>query len=103
MAEAKTLELSILGREYRVNCPDGAEEELKESARALNARMNEIKSASANAGKVLSADRIAVIAALNLTHQLLSLENVQKTENSQLKQLESAIDRALDKDLQLEL
>ena len=57
MAEtSKTISLNILEREYRVNCPAGAEEELREAGRYLNDKMSEIKQASSNAGKVLGTD-----------------------------------------------
>ena len=39
----KTLELIILDREYRINCPPGAEEHLRDAARFLNEKMSEIK------------------------------------------------------------
>ena len=56
MAKAKTLELSILDRDYRINCPDGAEDQLRDAARFLNEKMLEIKNASSTAGKVLGTD-----------------------------------------------
>ena len=63
-----TLSVTILEREYMVACPEGAEEELERSARYLDRKMNEIKSS----GKVFGLERIAVMAALNLTHELLN-------------------------------
>lgn len=103
MANPKTLELTILERDYRINCPDGAEEQLRASARYLNEKMNEIKTASSSAGKVLGTDRVAVIAALNITHQLLELQQQQTQHGEFIDKLHSQIDEALEKDLQLEL
>lgn len=103
MANAKTLELNILDRDYRVNCPDGAEAQLKDSARYLNEKMVEIKNASSTAGKVLGTDRIAVIAALNLAHELLEMQQQQGSQNDRLNKIHQMIDEALDKDSQLEL
>lgn len=103
MANPKTLELTILERDYRINCPDGAEEQLRDSARYLNEKMNEIKHASSNAGKSLSADRIAVIAALNITHQLLEVQQQQSQHSDCVDKIHNQIDEALAKDLQLEL
>ncbi|WP_419812246.1 cell division protein ZapA [Bacterioplanoides sp.] len=103
MANAKTLELNILERDYRVNCPDGAEAELRHAARYLNEKMAEIKTASSNAGKVLGTDRIAVIAALNITHDLLQLQQQQGNSSERLNKIHQMIDDALDKDSQLEL
>lgn len=103
MAKAKTLELSILDRDYRINCPDGAEDQLRDAARFLNEKMLEIKNASSTAGKVLGTDRVAVIAALNITHQLLQLQHDQSQNNQQLDKINQLLDEALEKDSQLEL
>lgn len=103
MANAKTLELNILDRDYRVNCPDGAEAQLKDAARYLNEKMVEIKNASSTAGKVLGTDRIAVIAALNMAHELLEMQQQQGSQNDRLNKIHQMIDEALDKDSQLEL
>ena len=100
---SKTLALSILDREYRVNCPQGAEDELREAARFLNDKMEEIREAGSKAGKVLGTDRIAVIAALNITHQLLDAENREATVSTDLQRLTKRIDALLDEDSQLEL
>jgi len=103
VAKAKTLELSILDRDYRINCPDGAEDQLRDAARFLNEKMLEIKNASSTAGKVLGTDRVAVIAALNITHQLLQLQHDQSQHNQQLDKINQRLDEALEKDSQLEL
>ena len=103
MAKAKTLELSILDRDYRINCPDGAEDQLRDAARFLNEKMLEIKNASSTAGKVLGTDRVAVIAALNITHQLLQLQHDQSQHNQQLDKINQLLDEVLEKDSQLEL
>lgn len=57
----------ILGKEYRIACTSGEEEALLESARYLDERMREVK----QMGKVIGADRIAVLVALNLVTDLL--------------------------------
>jgi len=103
VAKAKTLELSILDRDYRINCPDGAEDQLRDAARFLNEKMLEIKNASSTARKVLGTDRVAVIAALNITHQLLQLQHDQSQNNQQLDKINQLLDEALEKDSQLEL
>lgn len=100
---SKTLELLILDREYRINCPDGAEEKLRDAARFLNEKMSEIKNAGSSAGKVLGTDRVAVIAALNIAHQLRELEAENLQMKRDLNKMNAAIDAALEQDLQLEL
>ena len=67
---AKTIEVSILGRGYRVSCADGEREALMRAVEYLDAKMGEIKST----GKVNGTDRIAVMAALNIAHELLSMK-----------------------------
>ncbi|QQD20322.1 cell division protein ZapA [Venatoribacter cucullus] len=99
----KTLSLNILDREYRINCPVGAEEKLRDAARMLNEKMSEIKSAGAASGKVLGTDRIAVIAALNIAHQLREQEGQQQDLSKDLARMHQLLDDALAQDLQLEL
>src|SRR5690554_7474146 len=65
----------ILEREYRVNCPAGAEEKLRAAARMLDEKMTEIKQASSASGTLPGLDRIAVIAALNIANQLQEAKN----------------------------
>jgi cell division protein ZapA len=69
MAETpKTVEVNLLGRSYRVACAEGERESLMQAVAYLDAKMNEIR----KAGKVMGAERIAVMAALNVAHELLS-------------------------------
>jgi cell division protein ZapA len=64
----KTIEVNILGRSYRVSCEDGEREALMKAVAYLDQKMGEIK----QSGKVSGTDRIAVMAALNIAHELLS-------------------------------
>jgi cell division protein ZapA len=66
---AKTLDISLLGRSYRVACSDEEREALLQSVAYLEGKMGEIK----KAGKVAGTERIAVMAALNIAHELLSM------------------------------
>lgn len=70
------ISIAIMGRDYKVNCPPEKVAELQASAAYLDDKMLGIQSD----GKVLSMDRIAVIAALNITHDLLA----QKRERTYL-------------------
>lgn len=100
---SKTLSLTLLEREYRINCPQGAENQLKEAADFLNSKMLEIKHAGSSAGKVVGIDRIAVIAALNISHQLLELQQLQQKQQRELEQINHRLDEAIALDLQREL
>ena len=62
-----TLDISILGREFKVACKESERAELSEAVALLDRRMREIR----DAGKVTGTDRIAVMAALNFAHELL--------------------------------
>ena len=69
--KSKTLDVTIMGRTYKVACSDEERNALLSAVAYLDRKMTEIK----NAGKVSSAERIAVMAALNITHELLSSRN----------------------------
>lgn len=56
--------LNILGKEYKIACAPGEQAALIRSAQELDTQMRKIR----DTGKVAGADRIAVLAALNMTH-----------------------------------
>jgi len=66
--KSKTLDVTIMGRTYKVACSDEERNALLAAVAYLDRKMTEIK----NAGRVASAERIAVMAALNIAHELLS-------------------------------
>lgn len=93
MAEsAKTIEVSILGRNYKIACEDGEREALLEAVSYLDGKMGEIK----NAGKVNGTDRIAVMAALNIAHELLSTKLGNGFDIGQARRRISLIEAKLD-------
>lgn len=67
-ARDKGLSIQILGREYRVACPEGEEKQLHASVDYLNRRMKELR----DTGKVTGNERIAIMAALNIAHEFLA-------------------------------
>jgi cell division protein ZapA len=67
-SSVKNIDVTIMDRQYRVACPEGERESLMASVAYLDQKMREIKSS----GKIAGADRIAVMAALNIAHELLS-------------------------------
>ena len=95
--------LSILDKEYRIACGEGEEESLQTSAELLNTHIEEVRSG----GKVIGADRITVMAALNLAHTLLSQTDEQnqasKSFYTRIRDLQDQIDTALENAGQLEL
>ena len=96
----------ILEKEYSVACGHEERAELLDSAEMLNARMQEIR----GSGKVIGLDRIAVIAALNMAHELLQLRNQIAASTSQtanvstrMRSLRERVDTALAETRQLDL
>jgi cell division protein ZapA len=67
-AEAKNLDVTLMGREFRVACPADEERSLLASVDYLDRKMREIR----DAGKVIGVERIAIMAALNIAHELLT-------------------------------
>jgi len=61
------LNIKIMDKDYRVACPQDQQSSLQDSARFLNDRLNDIK----NKGGIIGTERIAIMAALNLAHELL--------------------------------
>ena len=68
-----TLDITILGREFKVACKENERDELTEAVALLDRRMREIR----DAGKVKGTDRIAVMTALNFAHELLRARRVE--------------------------
>lgn len=91
----KTLEIKILDQELRVACPDEERGELLDAVAYLDKRMHEIR----DTGKIASVERIALMAALNLTHELLSVKVGRGFDLSDFKRrietMQTAIDEAL--------
>jgi cell division protein ZapA len=65
-----TVSLSIMGKEYKIACEPEEQENLVRSAGELDAQMCKMR----DSGKVGSPERIAVMAALNMSHELQSLK-----------------------------
>lgn len=79
MNNQESLVIKILEKEYRVACPAEEKESLIASANMLNKKLNEIK----QKGSVIGTERIAVMAALNMSHELLNSQ-AMVTEHAEL-------------------
>lgn len=89
------VKVTILDREYFVACHDDERANLLESAAYLNEQMREIR----DSGKIVGIDRIAVMAALNITHEMLEARrNTGKIEavSERLRRLSRRVAEALD-------
>ena len=65
--DTKGLQITIMGRNFRVSCKDEEQAGLLEAVEYLNRRMEEIR----DQGKIVGLERIAIMAALNITHEYL--------------------------------
>ena len=93
--QANAVAIQILDKEYMVACPEEDMEELLESARYLDERMKETR----DAGKVLGTERMAVMTALNIVHELLQQQRQSADDESGINEtiagLTSKIEAAL--------
>ena len=110
MSQPNTVTVKILDKEYQVACPPDRQSELVVSASYLDKQMRAIR----DSGKVIGLERIAVMAALNISHELLqasehggtpSIEptNSDAATETGFRQLSSKIDDALYQLKQLEI
>lgn len=94
MSIPQTLQVVILDKEYQVSCPPEEREALLRSADELNKRMRRIRAS----GGVIGLERIAIMAALNLTYELLQSQHdpasPEQTDRA-LEQINSRLDTAL--------
>lgn len=68
MSEVRGVDVSIMGREFTISCTDEERASLIDAVNYLDKKMREIR----DSGKVVGTERIAVMAALNITHELLN-------------------------------
>ena len=95
MGQPNTVTVKILDKEYKVACPEEQEAELVSSAKYLDKQMRSIR----DSGRVIGLERIAVMAALNTSYELLQASS-QSTANAAaegdaVKRLSGKLDEAL--------
>ncbi len=103
MSTPLAINISILDKEYKIACPSGEQSALLESAEYLDRKMREVR----DSGSIIGSERIAVITALNIAHELLHSNQLKDDLNNtlppRLKELENKVSEALHKARQLEL
>jgi len=87
VSETKTVRVSILDKDYQVSCKESEVTALRQSAQFLDQKMREIKQNS----NVFGLDRLAVMAALNLTHDLLAQSEKATQMDSKQHEISSAL------------
>ena len=98
MSQVRTVTVNILDKEYQVACPADQEAELIVSASYLDKQMRSIR----ESGKVIGLERIAVMAALNISHELLQASEQEESlvgdlavDEAEVNNLAQKIDEAI--------
>ncbi len=94
--------VTILGKEYQVACPEEEKPALIASAQLLHDSMEKIR----NTGKVVGLDRIAVMAAPNIAHELIGFQNQENSDpetTEKLLQMKDKVTAFLQEERQLDL
>jgi cell division protein ZapA len=95
--------VEILGKAYPIRCTESERQSLEEAALLLNQKMTEMK----ESGKAINLERIAIITALNMAHQLLQLDRQKNSTSHHLHQrlsrLQEVLDEAIHRSQQTEL
>ena len=100
MADAETVPvtINILDREYRIACREDEKESLIASARYLSDRMREVR----DSGNIVGMDRVAVIAALNITNELLQERDQHSRERNNTRERIARLTERIDEALEAE-
>ena len=102
-SDVSRVSIRVLEKEYHVACPADQRHALLDSAELLNQRMREIR----DSGKVVGLDRIAVMAALNITNELLGArsrdESLETDVAGRLRSMRERVESALAEGQQLDL
>ncbi|MCU5782222.1 MULTISPECIES: cell division protein ZapA [Alloalcanivorax] len=88
MNDSSSLVIHLLGKEYRVACPVGEQDNLLRAARYLDTQMREVKQAN-----VIGLERIAIMAALNISHELLEARAKTSSDETGSARMQALIDR----------
>jgi cell division protein ZapA len=94
-AELKPLDVTIMGREFRIACKEEERQQLLDAVAFLERRMREVK----ESGKVVGTERIALIAALQIAHEFLSTRVSGKFDLGEIRRRINAMQETLDRAL----
>jgi len=89
---SEPVSIRILDREYTVGVAPGERDSLTAAARLLDQKMREVRGAN----RMAAVDRVAVLAALNLAHELQQLRDEQGGRDGEVAQALAVLQRTLD-------
>src|SRR5690349_21749044 len=94
--------IQIMGKVYQIKCPEADVSALHKAAQYLEEKMHMMRDAG-----VVSLDRVAIITALNVVHQLLTVEKQKnhyfQSINQRIMDLQGKVELALSQSAQMEL
>ena len=99
MSDQETVTVTILDRPFQVSCLKDEREALEQSARFLDGRMREIR----GGGKVIGVDRIAVMAALNITHEMLLARSEREQRDARVSAITARVTTQIAESTELDL
>ena len=95
MKDGRAIEVTVLDRTLKIACKEDEKADLLNAVEYLDAKMREIKTNS----KALSVERVAIMAALNIAHELLSAQRASGFDSEaferRMKTMAEAIDEAM--------
>lgn len=89
---SEAVSIRVLDREYTVGCDPDERDALIAAARLLDGKMREIRGSN----RMVGLDRLAVLAALNLAHELLQLRSESEGKDRELARTLGDLQRKLD-------
>ena len=92
MSKTEPLTITIMGKEYRVACPEEEKDNLLASANLLNEKLREIK----HQGSVIGTERIAIMVALNMSHEILHNETLTAEHDDLNQRIDALSERIND-------
>lgn len=90
--QSEAVSIHVLDREYTVGVEPGERDTLVAAARVLDAKMREVRGAN----RMAAVDRVAVLAALNLAHELQQLRDDRGRLDRELARTLEELQRKLD-------
>ena len=102
-SNSRPINVTILDKEYLIACSEEERDILHRAIELINTKMREVKAS----GKVIGSERIAVMTALHIAHELLQYKDRNESYTSNvdnlIRRLQNKIDDALVKGKQMEI
>ena len=92
MSASEPVNIRVLDREYTIGVEPDERDNLLAAAKLLDGKMREIRGGN----RMAAVDRIAVLAALNLAHELQQLRNESDSRDRELSRTLTDLQRKLD-------